>query len=236
MSVAKTIMGMVAERGWALTLLYAAHRLLSSATKGHARIVPYVLVAQPIGANAFEGVRADTATVVRKVEPPDALCGEFPRPEAINLSRWQRGASCYAATHKGVFAGTIWIRREQYEEDEVRCTYVLLKPEISAWDFDVYVVPRFRLGRTMARMWQAVDRSLAEQGVAWSFSRISQFNPGSLQSHARLGATPVGWATFMVLGSVQIAALSQAPYLHVCVGEGRGPELACLPPETGVPC
>ena len=132
---------------------------------------------------------------------------------------------------KGSFGGYIWISRGQHAEDEVRCRYILASPERSAWDFDVYVEPRLRLGRTLARLWWHVDQALAGEGVRWCFSRISLFNSGSLAAHQRLGAVRLGTAVFLVLGPAQLAVLSVAPFVHASWGNSPGPQIRLAPPD-----
>ncbi len=115
-------------------------------------------------------------------------------------------------------------------EDEVRCRYVLDEPVHGVWDFDVYVVPKYRLGRTLARLWRAADIELERAGVAWSFSRISAFNAGSRRTHEKLGAVSCGGAVFVVLGGLQVALMSQAPFVHVSTSPRSYPTLHLRPP------
>ncbi len=222
---------MAARSGWAVTLLFILHRLLSAVSGGRASIVPYALVAQPIGKGAYAAVRDDPSTVIHQADAQDPLASALPRPPAINQQRWARGAVCHLATVKGAFAGTIWIQRGAYDEDEVRCRYVLSDPGTCVWDFDVYVEPRFRLGRTMGRLWKAVDQELFQQGVRWSFSRISLFNAESLQTHARLGAVRTGYAVFLVMGALQVAWISRKAGLTASWAAASAPSIVLLPPE-----
>ncbi|MEF7616851.1 hypothetical protein V4F39_23255 [Aquincola sp. MAHUQ-54] len=217
------------ERGWAVTLMYVAHRILQGVSRGHGGVFPYVLVAQPIGRGSYAQVRDDARTVVRVVDADDPVTASFPRPAAINRQRWAAGATCYAAESGGELAGTIWIQRTRYLEDEVCCEYRLADPAVSAWDFDVYVVPRLRLGRTMGRLWKAVDADLAARGVQWSFSRISLFNAASISSHARLGAVSVGRVVFVRIGRAQVAFLGRWPGVHASLGR-RPPVIVLAPP------
>lgn len=203
------------ELGTRELLLYALHRGLEAVSGGRARLVRYRFVAQPLGRPGGAVLRPDASTRLALEAADGPLVAQFPRPPAVIQARYRQGAHCLAATVKGEFAGYIWWQHQQYEEDEVRCLYVLAEPRHCVWDFDVYVVPRLRLGRTMARLWQAVDEHLAAQGVRWSLSRISTFNPGSLSSHARLGTVDCGSATFVVLGRLQLAVLDRAPWLHL---------------------
>ncbi len=224
-----TLQALAADAGRGAAALYLLHRLLQALHIG--RVVPYALVAQPIGAAAQAALRADPATLVRRIGPDDPLAAALPRPAAVLQARWQAGAECHACTVKGLFAGTIWIQRRLYDEDEVRCRFRLASPADSVWDFDVYVEPRYRLGRTMARMWQAVDAELAAQGVRWSFSRISRFNGASLRAHARLGAVTVATALFIVLGPLQLAWLPGRRWPRAGLGKAQGPVLDLQPPR-----
>lgn len=197
---------LVAEHGSArVALLYGVHRVLQQLSGGRAAIVPYVLVAQPVGNPALADVRADAGTVVERIGPGHPLLAAFPRPAAVIAQRFADGAECHAATVKGQFAGHIWIARSRYVEDEVRCIYEIADPAAAVWDYDVYVEPRLRLGRTMGRLWRAVDNALSSEGVRWTFSRINRFNAASVNSHRRLGAAAIGHVVFVVLGPLQLS-------------------------------
>ena len=151
----------VGEVGLLVTAQAAIDRLLSSLTGGRARLISYALMAQPVGAGAFANVRANVQTLLHELRPGDAMAAAMPRPADIYRQRWANGAQCLAATVKGEFAGMIWFARGQYDEDEVRCLYTLADAARSVWDYDVYVEPRFRARRLLARMWQAADAHLA---------------------------------------------------------------------------
>lgn len=224
------VASIVKELGWRDAALYLAGRVLEAASARRLRIVKYYLVAQPIGRPDAKPMRADSATEIATVAADDPLALAFPRPAEIIARRYANGACCTAARLRGEFAGFIWTQRGRYEEDELRCSYVLERPELSVWDFDVYVEPRFRIGRTMARLWSHVDAELAATGVRWSFSRISAFNPGSRSSHARLGAVDCGSALFLLAGPLQLALLPAWPYVHLSANPARAPVLRLSPP------
>ncbi|HEY9102153.1 hypothetical protein [Chitinimonas sp.] len=211
--------------GWLDGGLYLCSRLLERLSGGRARLVKYHIVAQPVGAGAFDAVRADPATVVAPAGPGNPLVPVFPRPAAIIQQRFAIGAECLTAEVKGSFAGYLWLARQAYDEDEVRCRFILQDPMRSVWDFDVYVEPRFRLGRTMARLWQAADARLAAQGVAWTFSRISAFNAESLSAHGRLGVVKCHSLVFVVLGRLQLSFLPHWPYLHLSISDLSPPQI-----------
>lgn len=205
------------------TMLYAFARVLSGASGGRVRLVRYHIVAQPLGGDAAPALRPDPKTRVEPVGPDSPLVGRFPRPPEVIAGRFRSGAVCLAATIDGGFAGYLWWSHGRYLEDEVRCEYRLTMPERSVWDFDVYVEPRYRLGRTLARLWAAAGEHLTQSGVGWTFSRISAFNPASLAAHARLGAVRCRSLTFLVLGPMQLMFQSRWPVLHLSVHDGHQP-------------
>lgn len=206
MSLLKRWQALVAEHGSRqVAALYVLHRVIQRLSGGRASIVPYVLVAQPVGNPALADVKPDASTVVRRITPDDPVVASFPRPAEVNAQRFADGSECYVAWVKGQFAGHIWIARGRYVEDEVRCVYEIVDAATCVWDYDVYVEPRLRLGRTLGRLWRAVDDDLAARGVRWSFSRINRFNAASMRAHQRMGATHAGWLAALSIGGWQLS-------------------------------
>jgi hypothetical protein len=224
---------LVDELGLVAASLYLIDRMVRWLSGGRARLVAYALYAQPIGTGRLAAMREDANTLIAAVAASDPICATFPRPAAVIRQRFDEAARCYVARVKGSFGGYIWISRERHVEDEVRCQYVLAEPDRSVWDFDVYVEPRLRLGRTLARLWWHVDKAMACEGVRWSFSRISLFNSGSLGAHQRLGAVRLGSALFLVLGPLQLALFSVSPFVHASWGSNPGPRIRLSPPNRG---
>ena len=209
--------------------LYLADRLLRSISGNRARLVRYLLVAQPVPAQFADSVRPSSASPVREVCSDDPVVKCFPRPPAVIAQRFASGALCYVAEVRGRFAGFLWIAFRGYEEDEVRCRYEFTDPESSAWDYDVYVEPYFRLGRTFARLWDTANRRLAAGGVRWTFSRISAFNASSLAAHRRMGLQILFSATFVCLGPLQIMLAGVPPFVHLGWTDASRPVLRLCP-------
>lgn len=218
------------QLGWGNGLLYLGSRVLERLSAGRARIVRYYLVAQPVPRRPEPSCRPSARDPIAFVEAADPLAGSFPRPPQVIARRFRDGDRCLMARSGDRFTGFLWLARGAYEEDEVRCRYELVDPATCVWDYDVYVEPEFRVGRTFARLWDAANRHLADGGVRWSFSRISAFNPGSLQAHGRMGLERLFSATFLCLGSVQIALIGAAPYLHLSLSPRSRPTLQLAPP------
>lgn len=185
--------------------LYLLARTCSRLSGDRLKLFKYYVVAQPVGNSSAHPLRADKNTVIDWVPEGHALCAAFPRRAAVIARRYRSGARCLAAVVKGEFAGFIWLQNGCYEEDEVRCTYRLTDPATCVWDFDVYVAPQFRWGRTLARLWQAADDRLAAEGIRWTLSRISAFNPESLAAHRRLGTVDIDHLLFLRAGRRQFA-------------------------------
>lgn len=224
-----------AARARSARWLYYGHRLLQRLSRGGAGLYAYLIVAQPIGAQRGPALRDDPRTRVQEVGPDDPLVAAFPRPPTINRTRFEAGGRCHAVTVDTAFAGHLWVATRVYDEDEVRCRFVLPDRPICSWDFDVYIDPRFRAGRTMARLWQAVDQRLAAEGVSWTLSRISRLNSASLLAHERLGAVPVASVLIFVAGPVQLMVASCAPWLHIGFSRGSRPALMLPAPPDKAP-
>lgn len=213
-------------------VLYACDRALNTISLGRARLIRYLIVVQPLaGESAIPGGRP-TAIQVREVSPEDPVTVDFPRPPRIVNARFGSGARCFVAEHRGRFAGHIWLASPAYDEDEVRCRFELDEPQLSAWDFDVYVEPEYRMGRTFQQLWCQVNRELASNGLRWSFSRISAFNPASLSAHRRLGARIIGTTTFVRFGQLEIMLSGLPPYGHVGWSPGSRPVIRLRVPDA----
>ncbi len=136
-----------------------------------------------------------------------------PRPESVIKDRYQQGAVCLAIYKQEEFAGCFWYIKEKYHEDEVRCVFELLDDD-AVWDFDVYVVPKYRLSPVFLKLWDDASQRLMADGYQRSISRISAFNAMSLSSHKRMGAKQLGWAVFLYVGFVQLTLSNLFPYIH----------------------
>lgn len=226
------LLGPLREFGWSEGTLYFAARLLQATTFNRCRIVRYQIVAQPIPAAPAPISASASTTLIELIAPEDPRRLDFPRPKSVIEARFAAGCRCLMATVKGRFAGFIWIANNRYDEDEVRCRYVLAAPGVSVWDFDVYVEPEFRIGRTFSRLWESANRMLAAEGVRWSFSRISSFNLASIRSHARLGTQCVQTVTFLCLWDTQFSFSPRKPFLTVCRSDTGKPEILLPAPES----
>lgn len=186
----------------------------------------YLFVAQPVPEQAVLPPRRGRSITVRRVDAEDPVLLSLPLDRAVLSYRAGQEAICFGAFKNDEIIGCLWLCLSSYEEDEVRCRYLPLPPRKASWDFDVYVKPEHRSGLGFARLWDEAHAFLRDRGVVCSWSRISAFNPGSLSSHARLGAEVVGRATFFRFGSCQLMVASMPPYRHLSLRRKDVPSIS----------
>lgn len=209
------------DMGTLNALLYGLHRVLSKVSGGRAGIERFIFVAQPVPGQSHIPAQKATTSVVKPLLPGDALLAQCMRPTGVIAARFAQGAKCLAVVKDDQLQAAIWLIHGHYDEDVVRARFVLPPSGTAAWDFDVYVAPKYRLGFTFLRLWDAANAYLRDAGVMWSYSRITAFNLGSLASHSRLGASPFGHATFLTLGPVQLMISTLRPWLHISLGKSQ---------------
>ena len=215
--------------GWGNGMLYVLARALATATGGTCRLIKYHFVVQPVPPRPLDALPRASKTRIYQVTPADDIISRFPRPAEVIARRFADGAACFVAENAGNLVGFIWIRLDRYDEDEVRCAYLLEPAGALAWDFDAYVAPEFRMSRAFVQIWEAANEFLRRQGYRWTASRISAFNAASVASHRRFGAEFLHTAVFFVVGPAQLALLSLRPYVHFGVTPGSRPVVTLRP-------
>lgn len=214
----KRLQAFYAEHGLFWGGLYVLHRLLAVLPGSRSGFFPYHIVAQPFADRANAKAEA-----VWQLSADDTLIASFPRTSEKIQERLALGHRCYVrSTTKTPFAGYVWIAGTPMQEDEIDATYTF--PELRCvWDYDVYVVPQYRLGRTFVSMWSGVEKTLVGEGAELSLSRISAFNHTSLRSHIALGAEKIAWVAAARLMGIQILLTNVKPYLKL--SRNRSPEV-----------
>ncbi|GAB4139596.1 MAG: hypothetical protein Tsb0016_06320 [Sphingomonadales bacterium] len=195
--------------GWRATCAYAADRLLRRL--GWGCVHDYLFLAQPVVAphSPPPGKFAS-----RALGPADPALDALPLTPEVRAYRFAQDAICVGAFDGDSLAAVLWYTTGPYEEDEVRARYLPLPARACAWDFGVYVMPRYRLSRAFAQLWAGAAASMRQHDIRWSLSRINSVNAASVAAHRRLGARTIGHATFLRLGALQIAISTQWPWLH----------------------
>ncbi len=221
------------QMGWLDTGLYALDRLLNKVSKGGTRLYKYYLVAQPVAKASLLPPGRGAQIQVRPIGAQDAGAKQFPRPAAAIEARYAQGARCLAAFRDDRFIGYLWLSLDGYQEDEVRARFTPAPG--AAWDFDVYVAPDCRLGFAFLRLWDEANRLLADNDIRWSCSRISAFNAGSRDVHARLGTVSLGSAVFLRAGRWQAMLATLPPYFHLSPHPAAFPEFRLDAGKSGEP-
>jgi GNAT superfamily N-acetyltransferase len=216
------------ELGLLNSIVYLAKKTLG-ALRMPVYVQRYYLIAQPVAAAPRLPPHRGQNIHVRRLERDDPAAYGFGRPDSVIRGRFAQGAICFGAFQDGRLIGYLWLVLGPYIEDEVRCRFTPAPVGKAAWDFDVYLEPQYRAGVAFARLWDAADAFLRERGVGWTMSRISAFNPGSLASHARLGAQRLGSATFVGSAYWQLTLAGVPPYVHVALGPNRRPNIRLAP-------
>lgn len=224
--------GLVREFGAANAVLYLMGRVLRGVCP-RVFVYRYYIVAQPVPAGDLLPPRRGRAIEVRELTAGDPAFAGLPIDEAVLDFRFRQNVVCLGAFQgDGQVIGCLWMCFDAYEEDEVRCVFALEPAAATSWDFDVYLKPDARIGFAFLRLWDEANARLRARGVAWSLSRISAFNPGSLASHTRMGATRVGSLTAIRGPRHELVFSSYAPRLRFVALDGDLPRYTVSPPGT----
>lgn len=201
------------ELGVTNSLIYIAHRVISGISGGRAQIIRYYVVAQPVLDKPLLPPHRGKNIEIRKLDKDTPEIFQLPLPRNIIEERLTQG-HCLAAYQNETLCGYIWLNLCEYFEEEARCVFVPCPKESTAWDYDLYIDPKHRLGFTFSKLWDAANKLLTEHNIQWSMSRISAFNAVSLASHSRLGTKRLGILNFIVLGPLQFTIGNLSPYIH----------------------
>ncbi len=185
----------------------------------------YLIASQPVADKPLLPDRFGRKFYIRHLTGPDPLLEALPRPAPVIAHRFDQHCHCIAATVEERLAGCIWLCLAGYQEDEVRSHFRPIPEASTAWDFDVWVAPEHRNSLLFAKLWDQANRYLREQGRTRTLSRISGFNPQSLQSHARLGAAIVQKRVYLVFGNRELCLANRAPRFSFSGSPARIPEV-----------
>jgi hypothetical protein len=219
--VIKKLKRTIKQFGWIDSIFYVLNHL-ASIVKIDLFFNKYYFAVQPLNADPTLPSEKGKRLRVEWLLPSSIKSNPCPRPYHVMQDRYCQGSECLAIFKEDVFAGCLWYIKYHYKEDEVRCLYELPE-DIAVWDFDVYVDPKFRLSPVFLKLWDAASAKLVNEGVRWSFSRISAFNAMSLSSHKRMGAKIVGWSVFVRMSSLQLTISSLKPYFHLSFSDASYP-------------
>jgi hypothetical protein len=214
MTVLQRLTGAFREFGLPTGLLYVLSRALQTISP-RLDLYVYELVVQPLPQEPLLPERLRDAFQIREIRAGNPDIDLMPARPDVKDSRFAQGAISLGAYRRNALIGYLWLCSVAYEEDEVRCTYVLASPERSMFDFDVYIFPEYRLGRGFMALWDGASDHLRARGIDYTFSRLSLFNLPSRRAHARLGSKRVASASFLKIGTVEVMFATIRPFLHV---------------------
>jgi len=206
------------EFGFFAGLLYAVDRVLQRLSP-NLRLYFYELLVQPIPERPLLPSRLSKALEMREIALGDPEVARMPARPHIKELRFKQNAICLGAFQKNKFIGHIWFCFHAYEEDEVRCTFVLPEGNQAVFDFDLYVFPEYRMGLGFAGIWNGANEFLRSREVKCSFSRLTRFNLASRRAHQQLGARRVGRAFVLRAWHVEFMVATVSPYVHLSLGE-----------------
>lgn len=216
------------EFGPADGLLYATDRALARLASG-LRLYCYDLMAQPVPDHRILPAHVAEKFVIRQIHRDDPEAAAMPvRPE-IRDARYAQNAICLGAFRRGELIGYIWFAFGEYEEDEVRCTFVVHPPLSSVFDFDLYVFPEHRMSFAFMAIWDGANAFLRSRGIRRSFSRLTRFNTGSRRAHLKLGSKAVGQAMFFKAWRIEFMVANISPYVHASWSPTRRARIALHP-------
>lgn len=179
------------------------------------RLLSYDFLVQPISEKPLGPRTLVKDLEIREIERGDPELERMPAQADIIQSRFNQNAICLAAFQKGIAIAYMWLCFRSYQEDEVRCNFVLSPPEASVFDFDFYIYPEHRFGIAFLGLWYGANEYLKERGIKYSFSRLTRTNIASEKAHKHLGIRRVGRALFLKLGDIEMMFSSISPRFHL---------------------
>ncbi len=129
--------------------------------------------------------------------------------------------------------GYVWFCFRTYVEDEVRCIYELTDPVHSVFDFDLYVMPEYRMGIGFMAIWHGANAYLHERGIKYTFSRLTRFNLASRRSHAHLGWKCAARVIFLQAWRIEAMLANIFPYIAITWAPSQFTHLRLSPDVLG---
>lgn len=144
--------------------------------------------------------------------------------------RLRQGMTCIGAFRGERLLGVTWLTDRPFDEDEVAVRFV--PPPGAAWDTGLYLRRDERGGRGFAALWAGTADWLDVRGLAWSMSRITDYNDHSWRAHARMGARTIDTLTALRIGDRQWLFGTQPRLTRLTAGANPPVLLLPLPGEA----
>lgn len=216
------------EFGFFAGLIYAIDRILQRLSP-NLRLYFYELLAQPIPDEPLLPSSLSRALEMRQIGVGAPEIALMPARPDIKESRFKQNAICLGAFQKGRFIGHIWFCFDAYDEDEVRCTFVLPQGNQAVFDFDLFLFPEYRMGLGFVGIWNGANEFLRSRGIKCSFSRLTRFNLASRRAHMQLGARRVGRVFVLRAWQLEFMLATVPPYVHLSLGKQNRVRLKLRP-------
>jgi len=204
--------------GW---LAYACDQAVSTIFAGRVRFTALWFYAQPVDRIPTIAPRSGDRMQIRVIEHGDVPEEAFGRPLGAIAERFEQGSVCIAALKDSELAGFMWLQFDELRERLMRCDFVPTPHGKACWDFDFFVSPQYRLGRTFSRLWSYAKMYLDARDIENTLSWIAFDNSASRRSHESMGANAVGWAVVLIAWKFQLTLTSVRPYVSFGVGDAH---------------
>lgn len=230
----KRLAGPIRAFGWRVGLLYMLDRLLRMVSPNLGLQV-FELMVQPITAKGLLPPKLAAQLSLVEIGPDHPAVAEMPARADIKAHRFEQGARCLGALLKGKLIGYLWLSEGRYEEDQARCSYELEPAARSVFDFDLVVLPEYRMGIGFVGVWHVANQYLHERGIVHTFSRLTRFNLSSRRAHAHLGWQRVARAVFFQAWALELMVSDMAPYVAFSLSPQQRVRLKLRAPAAQVP-
>lgn len=230
MKLIQRIISSFKEYGPSSGLVYIFHRALQRMSK-NAGLYYYDWTIQPVTNKRIIPERIASKYAYRKIEKGDKALQEIPVPSGVLDFRYEQDSECIALFKDDKLAAYIWLTYGSYDEDEIRATFHLDPPHQAVFDYNLYIIPDFRMGMAFAAIWDYVNRYLFDKGIRYTYSRITHTKINSAGAHKLLGARFIGKSITLKLWNFQLMYTTQTPKLSVLFDSNKRVRINLTPED-----
>ena len=145
---------------------------------------------------------------------------------AVQAKRFSKGASCLGAFNdRDALVGVIWLAAGSYDEDDNHVRYLLAHD--AGWDTGLWIAPEYRMSRALSALWAGTAEWLRVRDLAWSVSKIADYNWRSIHAHRRMQPVFLGHFTVIRLGLWQLTTRGRPTLTRV-----SSPSKTCITINT----
>lgn len=206
--------------GWAA---YAVDNVLQRITAGTVRFKILHFYFQPSDSTGLPA-RSDDSMHVGPIAPCQADPDAFERRPEVIAERFRNGSTCIAAIKGKELLGFMWLQFGSMYAPDLRMRLDIGNRSDLAWDYDMFIRPKYRLGKVFGRLWAGANEELRRRGCIGTLSGVLIENRASARAHVRLGARKIGWVAMICIGRTRINISSLRPWVSLS-GRDRQPTL-----------